>query len=306
MRIALQRLSYFEATVEAGSIRTAARRLGVAASAVGRQISLLEAEVGGALLDRSRAGITPTELGLLVMEYSRRLAALDRDFQNQLSSYQNLESGQVKLCVGEGFVSSLIADALNSFSQRYAGIALELDTGSTGEIINKLLENEAHIGLMYQGDAHPELHFWYSSPHPLMAILTPDHALAALPVPLPLSVVAQHPMVLWRKGHGVRHLVDDGFRIAGVRPTVGLETNSLSVLKHAVRTGQQLTLLPACSVAAEIAEGALVALPLDSQMFSRAHAHLVTRVGRRMPRAGLQLLRHLGRWMRTFRAAPDS
>lgn len=74
---AYQRLHYFRACVEAGSIRTAAIRLGIAASAVSRQVSLLESDLGSPILERSQAGIRPTELGLMLLSHCHRLAALE-------------------------------------------------------------------------------------------------------------------------------------------------------------------------------------------------------------------------------------
>lgn len=44
---------------------------------------------------------------------------------------------------------------------------------------------------------------------------------------------------------------------------------------------------------------------VDCERFRQAHAHIITRVGRRMPRAGLQLLRHLERWMRAFNSRTE-
>ncbi len=62
-------LSYFAEVVRCGSIRQAADRLHVAPSAISRQISLLEHELGALLLTRSRRGVVPTEQGQLVSHF---------------------------------------------------------------------------------------------------------------------------------------------------------------------------------------------------------------------------------------------
>ncbi len=303
MKIPHQRLEYFKATVDAGSVRGAAAFLGIAPSAVSRQLVLLEAELGAPVCERSRHGMLPTEVGDMLLHHYHRHAALDLAFRQELDAYLRLETGRISLRVGEGFVGDLIDAPLHAFTERYQGVQIEVDTGSTSEIINAVVHDETHIGLMYHGDAHPQLRFWFSSLQPLMALMAPSYSLAQSETALSLDQLAQEPIALWRAGHGVRQLVDEGFRMAGRTPTISMQTNSLSVLKHAARSGMTITLLPAFAAARELDDGVLVARAVDSPLFFRGHAHVVTRVGRSVPRAGMQLLRHLERWMRAFRSS---
>ncbi|WP_370267482.1 LysR family transcriptional regulator, partial [Nioella sp.] len=66
-RLSLRAMAAFAATVEQGSIAGAARALNIAASAVAASVDQVEAEVGAALLVRTRAkGIAPTEEGRML------------------------------------------------------------------------------------------------------------------------------------------------------------------------------------------------------------------------------------------------
>ncbi|MCK0715816.1 LysR family transcriptional regulator [Chromohalobacter sarecensis] len=300
MDIPHQRLVYFQVTIEAGSVRQAAARLDIAPSAVSRQLSLIEEALGAPLLERSRQGVVPTSVGEMLLDYCRKRAALDDNFSEALDAYQRLETGHLSLTVGEGFVGDLLDTPLRTFTERYSGVRLDVDTGSTSDIIEAVVEDEAHIGLMYHERLHPQLRFWHSSRQPLVALMSPAHPLAAIENELSLAALSEHSMALWRTGHGVRQLVDEGFREAGLGQHVTMQTNSLSVLLHAARSELTLTLLPAFAAARELEDGALVARAVDCERFRQAHAHIITRVGRRMPKAGLQLLRHLERWMRAF------
>jgi len=300
MDIPHQRLVYFQVTIEAGSVRQAAARLDIAPSAVSRQISLIEEALGAPLLERSRQGVVPSPVGEMLLDYCRKRAALDDTFSEALDAYQRLETGHLSLTVGEGFVGDLLDTPLRTFTERYRGVRLDVNTGSTSEIIEAVVADEAHIGLMYHERLHPQLRFWHSSRQPLVALMSPAHPLAAAEHEVSLATLSEHPMALWRTGHGVRQLVDEGFREAGLGQHVTMQTNSLSVLLHAARSELTLTLLPAFAAARELEDGALVARAVDCERFRQAHAHIITRVGRRMPKAGLQLLRHLEHWMRAF------
>ena len=300
MDIPHQRLVYFQVTVEAGSIRRAAARLNIAPSAVSRQIGLLEEAMAASLIERTRDGVQPTRVGEMLLDYILQREKLDQHLGERLDAYQRLETGEIRLIIGEGFVGDIINSPLRAFRKQYPGITLKVDTGSMQSIIDSVIEDEADIGLMYHERVHPQLRFWHSSPQPLVAIMSPEHPLASEAHALTLEEVAQHPMALWGPSHGVRQLMDDGFREAGGRPHMVVQTNSMEVLKQAARSELCITLLPAFAAARELQEGVLIARDVECASFRQARAHIITRVGRRMPRASLQLLRHLERWIAAF------
>lgn len=69
----LQRLEYFVAVVDAGSVSRASVILDVSQPALSRQIALLEEEVGHRLLTRHGRGIEPTETGHALLGHARGL-----------------------------------------------------------------------------------------------------------------------------------------------------------------------------------------------------------------------------------------
>jgi DNA-binding transcriptional LysR family regulator len=83
--------------------------------------------------------------------------------------------------------------------------------------------------------------------------------------------------------------------------TPKLVTSSISVLRHFVKSGIGLTLLPAFSVAADLADGLLLALPVDNPLLASTKACVITRLGRELPDGAGQLLRFLSSRMRAFR-----
>src|SRR4051812_9302052 len=59
----LTQLRSFQVVVEEGSLNRAAVRLRMSQPALSRQMQTLEAEVGGRLLERTTAGVSPTDAG---------------------------------------------------------------------------------------------------------------------------------------------------------------------------------------------------------------------------------------------------
>ena len=74
----LRFLNYVDEVARAGSIRQAADRLHVAASAVNRRILDLEAELGTAIFERLPRGVRLTAAGEIFVAYIRSRSAQNR------------------------------------------------------------------------------------------------------------------------------------------------------------------------------------------------------------------------------------
>ena len=68
----LATLNALIAAVEDGSLRSAARRVGLSQPALTKTIRELELELGAELLQRSSRGVTPTAQGRLLYEHALR------------------------------------------------------------------------------------------------------------------------------------------------------------------------------------------------------------------------------------------
>ncbi len=79
------RLRVFERVAELGSFTAAAKALGISQPAVSQHISELEKSVGGALFERGRGRVKPTQRGRLFLEHARAILtdykALDSEFR---------------------------------------------------------------------------------------------------------------------------------------------------------------------------------------------------------------------------------
>src|SRR5205085_3276787 len=81
----LSQLSDFVSTVEAGSIRAAARARGVSHPAMSKSLRTLESEVGVPLIRRSTRGVVCTPAGRAFLGRARAIAAELRKAQEELA-----------------------------------------------------------------------------------------------------------------------------------------------------------------------------------------------------------------------------
>jgi DNA-binding transcriptional LysR family regulator len=294
------RLHYLHEAVRRGSVRAAAEGLDVNPSVISRQIALLEKEFGITLIERLSRGIRATEAGALLVERFRRWSADQADTVAKLRELQGLQRGHVDIVLGEGFVSDLMSGPLAKFWERHPQLTMAFDLAGTNEVVSAVAEDRYHIGLVFNAGPDPRIRVTTAIRQPLCVIVPPDHPLTRRRRPVRLPELADVPLGLMHPSYGTRQIVamaETSERVV-LRPK--LVTSSINVLRHFVKSGLGLTLLPAFSIAADLADGSLAALPVDNRLLASSEACVITRLGRELPNAASQLLRYLGAQMRAF------
>jgi molybdenum-dependent DNA-binding transcriptional regulator ModE len=86
---------YFLAIAEAGSVAGAARQLRIAQSALSRQLTMLENEMGAPLVVRHRRGVELTEAGILLRDRVRDLLQEVERVRNEVAAKPTEPSGRL-------------------------------------------------------------------------------------------------------------------------------------------------------------------------------------------------------------------
>lgn len=144
----------FLATVEEGSLSSAATALGQTQPTIGRQIAALEAELEITLVERSGRALVPTQTGLDLAESIRAM----REAANRVSLAASGHSRAVegKVCVTA--TDAMSAYVLPSFAARLREVApmVELEVVATNDIRDLRLR-EADIAIRHVRPEQPEL-----------------------------------------------------------------------------------------------------------------------------------------------------
>ncbi|HDR9054560.1 TPA: LysR family transcriptional regulator [Burkholderia vietnamiensis] len=294
------RIVYFYEAVRCGTIRAAADWLDVAPSAVSRQIGLLEKELDATLVERHARGVTPTDAGRCVIEYFREQLAHRDDLLSRLQELRGLKTGQVSLVLGEGFVSDLLAGPMQQFCRQFPRIRVNLDVGSTNDVIRKISNDEGEIGLVYNPPAEPKLVSRASKRQPMMAIVGPDFPRRSHKV-LTVQQLATYPLAATHPSYGTRQMMEAVEYAERVRLEPIVTTNSFAILKEFVKSGLGIAVMPAFAVTAELQAKELFAIEIAHPILENAEAHMVTRVGRKLSVAANKMLQMMTGQMRAFR-----
>jgi DNA-binding transcriptional LysR family regulator len=122
----LAHLETFIKVVEANSLALAAKRLGLSAAAISKQISALENDLKMILLSRTTRRLELTELGRVYYEHCKGVMKKIDDLDGVMNSLQQEPSGELTVLSSRYFADHCIVPHLQEFFAKYPKITLDL------------------------------------------------------------------------------------------------------------------------------------------------------------------------------------
>lgn len=135
------------AAVELGSLRNAAKRLGLSQPALTKTIRALERELGTSLLTRSSTGVSPTAQGKVLFEHAR---AADRELSTAVNQIRQLGGemvGELSIAAVPLAVMMLIPATLRTFSREFPQIRLRVHEELYIEQLSRLRKGEVDVAI---------------------------------------------------------------------------------------------------------------------------------------------------------------
>lgn len=228
-------LSLVLALVRGGTLARAAALLRVDVSTVFRAVRRLEAALGQALFEKSRAGYLPTSLARDLAQQAERAEQALQAARIGVEQGGEVISGTVRLTCTDSVLQGLLLPALAQFMPHYPALILEL---STSNDFANLSRRDADIALRLTRT--PPEHLvgrclgrvaYQVCASPGFAREHAGRALADLAWVAPDDFLPDHPTVAWRREH-----------LPGVRPRY--RCNSMLSVTEMVRAGLGVAALP--------------------------------------------------------------
>jgi DNA-binding transcriptional LysR family regulator len=254
-------LRYVDQVARSGSIQRAAKELNIAASAINRQILLLEQELGVTLFERVTRGMRLTSAGDTVVTLARRWRTDERRAASDLKQLQGIHQGQIRLVAMDSHVNGFLARVIETLTREHPRISLEIQISSTDDAVAALLGGSADLGAIFNLSPHRDIHVLWKSDLPFGCVVAPGHDLASKKT-ISMQEVAAHPIALQSKALPIRRYLDarHGWLFAEGQKMV--ETNSLQLVKILARGGNYVAFTSELDAAPEILDGSLVFLPV--------------------------------------------
>jgi DNA-binding transcriptional LysR family regulator len=249
--------------IEAGSIRRAAETLNTAPSAINRHILNLEAEYRTTFLERLPRGVRATPAGRLMAEQIRRWQADLERVSDDLAKLRGQERQQMAIGIMECFAGSFFAEVLVGIRKQYPDANIVVRVAGTREMLT-LLEG-GDVDLVLGFNMPPSSDYWVveTIPISLGVAVAPEHPFAGRASVSPAEC-ENASLLLVDESLSLRPLTDTLFPNASPWSKAPLTSNSIVMIKHAVRMGDGISILTRFDVRDELKTGQLALVPLDA------------------------------------------
>lgn len=240
----LRQLIYFKEVAKREHISDAALSLHVAQSAISRQISNLEQELGIQLFDRIGRNIKLTSIGKDFLGYvDRALSELDHGVE-MVDTYLNPEKGIIRIGFPSSFATQLLPSVISAFRKEHPDVKFQLRQGNYRFLVNAVKEREINLSfigpLPHQDTALISTELFTEE----FSLLVPhQHRLAQQPF-VHLAELKNEPFILFPDDFILHQTVVSACMSVGFQPQVSSIGEDLDAIKGLVAAGLGISILP--------------------------------------------------------------
>lgn len=251
----LQAMRTFVRVAEVGNFSAVAQQSGVAPSAVTRQVSALERELGVKLMSRSTRRLALTSAGSVFLEKARVILDLVDAAEAEIAAERAVVRGHIRLGLPLTYGLRRLAPLLLDFAERHPEVSLEMDYNDRRL---DLLEEGFDLSIRVTARLAPSDVVRRLGEASLVALASPAY-LAAHGTPRHPSELARHACLVYT---GVPRPNAWDFSVGGRAQSFVVQSRLAAdngdVLAEAAARGLGITLAPDFIAESYLAEGRLV------------------------------------------------
>lgn len=244
MAFTLRQLQYFIAVAEEGTVSGAAQSLSISQSAVTEAIKELEGDLGVALFERHRRGLTITHKGHQFYRHANRILGSVSDARRSFAPEQASAPGSLQLGVTSLVAGYVLSDLLARYRRAYPNINVSAIEDNGDYLEHLLVGGELDVAVMVISNLRDRValqaEIFETSPYRLWLPL--GHRLADADI-IAISDIVPEPLIMLT--------VDETEENTGkllsafsARPNVAFRTRSVEAVRSLVATGAGIALLP--------------------------------------------------------------
>lgn len=281
-------LQYIEAVAEYGSIQSASRSIGIAASAIDRQIKLLEARLGVLLFDRMTTGMSITPAGEMFVVLARRWRADENQILSDIKQMQGVDLGHIRILAMDSLVNGLVPRFLARIAVDYPRVRIDVEVATPDDAVSALEEGRCDIALAFNLRARRDLHLVWSTELPLFCVARSDHPLAEL-AKVTLNDVRNHASVVQSRALPIRRILEARHSWMFSDGPPPIVTNSLQLLKNLVVEGNHVALTSEMDAAPELLDGRLMGISVSGINIPAQSINVAINSRRVLPRIAMKV-----------------
>ena len=225
-------LKIFYAVAKEESVTKAAVKLNYVQSNVSARIKQLEGELGVPLFYRTGRRIVLTPAGKILLSFAEKIVNIEKEAEKAVKETSGDNAG-----IAVGFMETAAAVRLPAilitYNKNFPGSALKLVTGSTEELLLKVLNYEIEGAFVGGPVEHPDIEE-HSVFEEELVILSNEQA----------ADLTDKNMVVFKKGCAYRRRLEKFYENCGIFSYKIFEFGSIEAILACVSAGMGVTMLP--------------------------------------------------------------
>lgn len=296
----LRIVRYVDEVARSGSIRKAAERLNVTASAVNRRIMDLEEELDARLFERKSRGVRLTAAGELFVRYIREQTADVERLKSQIEDLKGLRRGTVRIACSQALALKFLPQEIAGFRARFPLVQFDVHVLDHERAMTALAAYEVDLVLVFRPPFLANFQPLMTLQQRLVALMAADHPLASRPT-IRLRDCANYPLALPERSIGGRQLIDEVLARTNLHLNVMVESNSFEFLRGLVLQDKMLSFQIKIGTIG-IDEMGLVVRDIDDRDVPRGDLVLGQLRGRNLPVPAAKFAEQLAQVLKEMRS----
>ena len=239
----------------------AAGELFITQPAVTSQIKSFEDFCNLKLFKKRGRRIYLTDEGKSLYAYAAKIFKYEKEIENIIDDMRELKRGVLSLGTTKAYARYFMPLMITTFHKSYPNIKIQLNEGSSLDMIHSLLDFKIEVAVIARTEDHPEINFLPFSQEEMAVIVSTDHPLSRKKA-ITFKDLSAEPFIMKESGSGTRKLVEELFEAEQCTPDILMETSNTEFIKQLVQRGEGVSFVVREAVDAELIEKKLIAVPL--------------------------------------------
>jgi len=215
-----------------------------------RKIKLLELELGTELFHRTGRGVVLSEGGKLLEQYARGILDTAESAKTAIQALGASPVGQVTIGMPSSIATVLAIELVQEFRRAFPNVSLKVMEGYSGHVLEWLTTARLDVAVLYDT---PNLKGKTLRTDPILSdelflIGSPKDPSRIGNGPVQSARLAEIPLVLPSRPHGIRILVDEAMDHNGLTANVQMEIDAMHSMIALAESGLGYTVLSYSSV----------------------------------------------------------
>jgi len=279
---------------DAASITHGAARSGLALASASERIRDMEQELGTALFERQRRGVTPTAAGLALVHHARLVTQQLEAMRGELGGFAKGLRGRVRMLSNTAATLEFLPPLLGRFLAAHPQVDVEIEERPSPEIVRGVARGRAEIGIVADAvDAAAELETFPFAEDRLVLVTPVAHPLAGKRR-MAFKDTLSHDFVGLSAGSALQEHLDSHSARVGTALRLRVRLPGFDALCQVVESGIGIAVVSHTAAQRCRKSMAIRAVPL-ADPWARRRLRLCVKAERDLPVHARALLDHLRR-----------